>query len=220
MLKTLVLKDIKLEWRSKEIIASMFIFGLSVTLIFALAFQVAPVLIDKFAPGLLWVVILFTSVLGLNRLFTLERQENAIWSWLSAPVDRGTVYLAKIFSALIFVLIAVLLFIIPFFIFLNISTDFSFSLLGIVLFLGSGAIVAIGCLISGLTLQAGMRDVLIPVLLFPLASPVTIAATKCTEYIFMKRPIIEWSFWVLILVTFFVIFGLSGYLVFNRIVEE
>ena len=57
---------------------SMFIFGLSITLIFALAFQVAPMLIRTFAPGLLWVVILFTSVLGLKRLFSLEREEHAL----------------------------------------------------------------------------------------------------------------------------------------------
>ncbi|MDP6628548.1 MAG: heme exporter protein CcmB, partial [Candidatus Marinimicrobia bacterium] len=75
MLIHFILKDLKIEWRSKEIITSMFIFGLSITLIFALAFQVAPMLIRTFAPGLLWVVILFTSVLGLNRLFSLEREE-------------------------------------------------------------------------------------------------------------------------------------------------
>ena len=96
MLKYLVLKDLKIELRSKEIVTSMFIFGVSVTLIFALAFQVAPNIILQFAPGLLWMTILFTSVLGLNRLFSLENEENALWSWLSAPVDRGTVYLLSL----------------------------------------------------------------------------------------------------------------------------
>ena len=220
MLTTLILKDLKIEWRSKEIVTSMFIFGLSVTLIFALAFQVAPDLIETFAPGLLWVVILFTSVLGLNRLFSLEREEHALWSWASAPVDRGTVYFAKVISALLFVFMSELLFIIPFFIFLNLPADFSFFLFAIILFMGTSAIVSVGCLISGITLQAGLRDVLIPILLFPLASPVAIAATKCTEYLFNQKPLTEWNFWVLILVSFCVIFGLSGYLIFNRIVEE
>ena len=220
MLIHLILKDLKIEWRSKEIITSMFIFGLAITLIFALAFQVAPALIRTFAPGLLWVVILFTSVLGLNRLFSLEREENAMWSWTSAPVDRGTVYIAKVVSALIFVLMSELLFILPFFIFLNLPSNFSFFQLALILFLGTGAIVSVGCLISGITLQAGLRDVLIPILLFPAASPVAIAATKCTGLLFDQKPMTDWNFWLLILGSFFVIFGLFGYLVFNRIVEE
>ena len=220
MLIHFILKDLKIEWRSKEIITSMFIFGLAIILIFAVACQVAPMLSRTFAPGVLWVVILFTSVLGLNRLFSLEREEHAMWSWTSAPVDRGTVYISKVISALFFVLMSEILFIVPFFIFLNLPANFSFFPFALILFLGTGAIVSVGCLISGITLQAGLRDVLIPILLFPSASPVAIAATKCTESLFDQKPMTEWNFWFLILGSFFVIFGLFGYMVFNRIVEE
>lgn len=220
MLVHFILKDLKIELRSKEIITSMFIFGLSVTLIFALAFQVAPVMIREFAPGLLWVVILFTSVLGLNRIFSLERDEHALWSWSAGPVDRGTVFIAKVISALIFVIFSEILFIIPFFVFLNLPIEFSFFQLGLILFVGTGAIVSVGCLISGITLQASQRDVLIPILLFPTASPVAIAATKCTQLLFNQKSITEWNYWLLILGSFFVIFTLFGYLVFNKIVEE
>ena len=220
MLKYLVLKDLKIELRSKEIVTSMFIFGVSVTLIFALAFQVAPNIILQFAPGLLWMTILFTSVLGLNRLFSLENEENALWSWLSAPVDRGTVYLSKLISSLIFILLSELLLIIPFFIFLNLPNEFSSILFGLILFLGSISILTVGCIIAGITLQTRMRDVLIPILLFPLSSPVIIAAIKCTESLFSNREFVEWNFWLLMLGTFSVIFGLFGYLIFSRIVED
>ena len=215
MLKYLVLKDLKIELRSKEIVTSMFIFGVSVTLVFALGFQIAPNIILQFAPGLLWITILFTSVLGLNRLFSLEREDNALWSWLSAPIDRGTVYLSKLISCLIFVLLSEILLIIPFFIFLNLSTEF-----GLILLLGSTSILTIGCIISSITLQVGMRDVLIPILLFPLSTPIIIAAIKCTESLFSQKQFIEWNFWLLMLGTFSVIFGLFGYLIFSRIVED
>jgi len=220
MLKYLVLKDLKIELRSKEIVTSMFIFGVSVTLVFALGFQIAPNIILQFAPGLLWITILFTSVLGLNRLFSLEREDNALWSWLSAPIDRGTVYLSKLISCLIFVLLSEILLIIPFFIFLNLSTEFSFFLFGLILLLGSTSILTIGCIISSITLQVGMRDVLIPILLFPLSTPIIIAAIKCTESLFSQKQFIEWNFWLLMLGTFSVIFGLFGYLIFSRIVED
>jgi ABC-type transport system involved in cytochrome c biogenesis permease component len=69
-------------------------------------------------------------------------------------------------------------------------------------------------------LQARLRDVLIPILLFPSAAPVAIAATKCTGLLFNQIPLVNYLFWLLILGSFFVIFGLFGYLVFNQIVEE
>jgi len=198
----------------------MFIFGTSVTLIFALAFSVNHSIMQKFAPGLFWVVIFFTSVLGLNRLFIRERDGNALWSWASGPVDRGDIFVAKALVACLFIFISVALFTIPFFIFLNLSTQFSYTHFLMIIILGIGSLSTVGCLISGLTLQAGLRDVLIPILFFPTAAPVAIAATKSTELIFNHKPISDWQFWVLILVSFIVIFGLFGYLVFSRIVEE
>ncbi len=209
-----------IEFRSKEILSSMFIFGTSVTLIFALAFQVNQSIMQQFAPGLFWVVIFFTSVLGLNRLFIRERDANALWTWVGGPVDRGDAYVAKVIVSILLILISVLLFLIPFFIFLNLSTNFSWVHFSSILILGIGCLSTIGCVISGLTLQAGLRDVLIPILFFPSASPVIIATTKSTELIFRQKPVSEWQFWVLILLTFFVIFGLFGYLIFNRVVEE
>ena len=216
----LIWKELINEWRSREIVTSMFIFGLTVTLIFALAFNVSPIMYRQFAPGLLWVVILFTSVLGLNRLFSYEREMDAYWSWTSAPIDRGYVFISKVLVGFIFLSIAELLFIFPFFLFLNIDLSFSFPLLFVTLILGNSAILSIGCLISGLALRADLREVLIPVLLFPIASPVIIAATKSTVFIFQDKPFGEWSIWILILLTFSLISVLLGYLLYDQIVED
>ena len=216
----LIWKELINEWRSREMVVSMFIFGLAVTLVFAFAFNVSPVFFRQFAPGLLWVVILFTSVLGLNRLFSYEGDMDAHWSWISAPIDRGLVFLSKLLVGFIFLSMAELLFIVPFFLFLNL--DFSFSILFFlgILILGNSAIISIGCLISGLALRANMREVLIQVLLFPLASPVVIAATKSTVFIFENKPFGEWRIWILILFTFLLTSALLGYLFYDQIVEE
>ena len=216
----LIWKELINEWRSREIVTSMFIFGLTVTLIFALAFNVSPIMFRQFAPGLLWVVILFTSVLGLNRLFSYEREMDAHWSWISAPIDRGHVFISKVLVGFIFLSIAELLFIFPFFLFLNIDLSFSFPLLFVTLILGNSAILSIGCLISGLALRADLREVLIPVLLFTIPSPVIIAATKSTVFIFQDKPFGEWSIWILILLTFSLISVLLGYLLYDQIVED
>ena len=111
-------------------------------------------------------------------------------------------------------------FILPFVVLLGISIQFSIPQFFIVLVLGSGAIVSVGCLISGLTLRSQLRDMLIPILLFPLVTPVVISATKSTMYIFENRPINQWNYWLLIMFTFFMVYGLLGYLLFDYIVEE
>ena len=216
----LIWKELINEWRSREMVVSMFIFGLAVTLVFAFAFNVSPVFFRQFAPGLLWVVILFTSVLGLNRLFSYEGDMDAHWSWISAPIDRGLVFLSKLLVGFIFLSMAELLFIVPFFLFLNLDVSFSILFFLGILILGNSAIISIGCLISGLALRANMREVLIPVLLFPLASPVIIAATKSTVFIFENKPFGEWRIWILILFTFLLASALLGYLFYDQIVEE
>ena len=216
----LIWKELINEWRSREMVVSMFIFGLAVTLVFAFAFNVSPVLFRQFAPGLLWVVILFTSVLGLNRLFSYEGDMDAHWSWISAPIDRGIVFFSKLLIGFIFLSMAELLFIVPFFLFLNLDVSFSILFFLGTLILGNSAIISIGCLISGLALRANMREVLIPVLLFPLASPVVIAATKSTVFIFQNKPFEEWRIWILILFTFLLTSALLGYLLYDQIVEE
>ena len=189
-------------------------------MVFAFAFNVSPVFFRQFAPGLLWVVILFTSVLGLNRLFSYEGDMDAHWSWISAPIDRGLVFLSKLLVGFIFLSMAELLFIVPFFLFLNLDVSFSILFFLGILILGNSAIISIGCLISGLALRANMREVLIPVLLFPLASPVVIAATKSTVFIFENKPFGEWRIWILILFTFLLTSALLGYLFYDQIVEE
>ena len=216
----LIWKELINEWRSREMVVSMFIFGLAVTLVFAFDFNVSPVLFRQFAPGLLWVVILFTSVLGLNRLFSYEGDMDAHWSWISAPIDRGLVFLSKLLVGFIFLSMAELLFIVPFFLFLNLDVSFSILFFLGILILGNSAIISIGCLISGLALRANMREVLIPVLLFPLASPVVISATKSTVFIFENKPFGEWRIWILILFTFLLTSALLGYLFYDQIVEE
>ena len=104
----------------------MFVFGLTVILVFALSFSNSSSLMPDHLSGLLWLVILFTSTFGLNRSSYLEKNQDAIWSWLAAPIDRGLVFLSKMISIIIFTIIAELLFLIPFLIFFKIQVVFHY----------------------------------------------------------------------------------------------
>ena len=220
MLLILLAKDLKLEIRSKEIVPSMFVFGLTVILVFALSFSNSSSLMPDHLSGLLWLVILFTSTFGLNRSFYLEKNQDAIWSWLAAPIDRGLVFLSKMISIIIFTIIAELLFLIPFLIFFKIQVVFSLVSLIFIILLGTCSIISVGALISAITFNTSIREILIPILLFPTVTPVIISATKSTSLIFQMRPAFDLAFWVLIMFTFFTIFSLLGYFLINKIIEE
>ena len=220
MFMTLLKKDLKLEFRSKEIILSTFVLGLSLLLVFALSFQNQTKIIYEFSSGILWIVILFISTFGLNRAFSIEQESNSMWSWLSSPIDRGLVFLSKMVSISIYVLLAEIMFMIPFFIFMKIPTNFSLINLILIMLVGTLAITAIGCLISTITLQTRIRNALIPILLFPSCTPIIISATKSTMLILKNKPLIDWSFWLLLMITFFIIFSLFGYIIFDRVIEE
>ena len=220
MFITLLKKDLKLEFRSKEIILSTFVLGLSILLVFALSFQNQTKVIYEFSSGILWVVILFISTFGLNRAFSIEQESSSMWSWLSSPIDRGLVFLSKMVSISIYVLLSEIMFLIPFFIFMKIPTNFSLINLIIIMLVGTLAIITIGCLISTITLQTRIRNALIPILLFPSCTPIIISATKSTLLILKNRPFIDWSFWLLLMITFFIIFSLVGYIIFDKVIEE
>ena len=220
MFITLLKKDLKLEFRNKEIIISTFVLGLSIILVFALSFQNQTKLKYEFSSGILWVVILFISTFGLNRAFSIEQESSSMWSWLSSPIDRGLVFLSKMVSISIYVLLAEIMFLIPFFIFMKITANFSLINLILVILVGTLAITTIGCLISTITLQTEIRNALIPILLFPSCTPIIISATKSTLLILKNRPFIDWSFWILLMITFFIIFSLVGYIIFDRVIEE
>ena len=220
MFITLLKKDLKLEFRSKEIILSTFVLGLSILLVFALSFQNQTKVIYEFSSGILWVVILFISTFGLNRAFSIEQESSSMWSWLSSPIDRGLVFLSKMVSISIYVLLSEIMFLIPFFIFMKIPTNFSLINLIIIILVGTLAVITIGCLISTITLQTRIRNALIPILLFPSCTPIIISATKSTLLILKNRPFIDWSFWLLLMITFFIIFSLVGYIIFDKVIEE
>ena len=220
MLINLIKKELLIELRSKQILVSMAAFGLSVVLVFAFSFSVSSTILEMFAPGLFWVLILFTSVLGLHRLFDYEKEFDAFSLVISAPVDRGTIFFSKWISGLIYLAVAEIIIVPLFILFLQLHwTQPLLPGIGLLL-LGNAGIMAIGALISGLAMRARMSEVLLPVLLFPLVTPVLIAVTKATAGYLNGDPFAVWQFWVLILASFTVIFGLLGYLLFDHVTEE
>lgn len=220
MFITLLKKELFVELRNKEVILSMLAFGLTVLLIFSFSLSGNPKINHEMAPGLFWSLVVLSSSLGLHRLFGQEKDFDAFAHLLSAPIDRGTLFFAKWVSGILFLSIIEILVILPFFLFLALSQPMSYVPgIGIVM-LGNLGIVAVGVIVSGMAMRAKMSAVLLPVLLFPLITPLLIACVKATTGWYHLIPFSYWQFWVLIMATYVVIFGLAGYVFFEHITEE
>mgnify|MGYP001025886637 FL=1 len=216
----LVRKDLLLESRTKEITISMLAFGLATVLIYALAFSASPAIYRSFAPGLFWVIILFASALGLHRMFVLEKEFDAFSLSISAPVDRGIIFLAKWISGTILLIISETVIIPPFVMFMGLSLPNNWLIMIMIIIIGNLGIMAVGSLVSGLAMRAKMSEILLPILLFPLVSPLLIGAVKATNGWFQGIPFMNWQFWVLLMITFVVVFALLGYTIYDHITEE
>jgi heme exporter protein B len=216
----LLKKDLLIELRSKEIVISMAAFGVSVILLYSFSFNESPRTFSIFASGLIWMVFLFISVLGLHRSFSLEKEFDAIGLILSAPVDRSLIFLSKWVSGFLFLLIAQIIIVPLFWLFLDLDIPEQIGLWLLIFIMTDLGISAIGSLVAGITLRARMSEVLLPILLFPLVSPLLIAAVKSTDAILMGLPFEEWKIWAAIIFTFVIAFSVTGVLIFEYVSEE
>ena len=220
MFIALLKKDLLIELRSKEIVISMAAFGVSVILLYSFSFNESPRTFSIFASGLIWMVFLFISVLGLHRSFSLEKEFDAIGLILSAPVDRSLIFLSKWVSGFLFLLIAQIIIVPLFWLFLDLDIPEQIGLWLLIFIMTDLGIAAIGSIVAGITLRARMSEVLLPILLFPLVSPLLIAAVKSTDAILMGLPFEEWKIWAAIIFTFVIAFSVTGVLIFEYVSEE
>ena len=220
MFLTLLKKELFIEFRSREVILSMLIFGLSIILVFAFTSNVSKVIVTNYAPGMFWIMVLFVTVLGVHRSFSYEKEFDAFSLLISSPIDRGLIYLAKWISGFIFLTIMEAIVIIPFFKFLLIEYPSDLLLSVVTTLLINLAIMSVASLVSGIAMRANLSEVLVPILFFPLVSPVVIAASKISAGIMAGEPYQLWQIWLLIVISIIVIFSLVGYTLFDFITEE
>jgi heme exporter protein B len=214
----IVWKDLAAELRSWELLSAMLVFALLVILIFNFAIELQPNLRSTITPGVLWVTLAFAGTLGLNRSMAIEKDRGCLDGLLLAPVDRSAIYFGKAISNLAFMLIVAIV-VLPIYSILYNLNLFNPGLL-LVILLGSTGYVAVGTLLSSMAVQTRTRDVLLPVLLFPVIVPILLAAVKASGGFLQNIPLNEIRPWLNILIAYDVIFTAIAYMVFDYIVEE
>ncbi len=211
-------KDIRVEWRGRQGIPVMLVFALLIVFLFNFALQLSPDLQAELAAGLLWVALAFASTLGLNRSIASERENNALDGLLLAPVDRSAIFFGKSLSNFVFTFLVALILLPVFSVFYN-QNMLNLRLIFIIL-LGLGSYTSLGTLLAVLSIQTRARDVLLPVLLFPLALPILIAAVESSRLVLGSHPVSDYQSWLFLLIAGNILFIGVGLLFFETILEE
>ena len=211
-------KDLTAEYRSRELFSSMLVFSLLVILIFNFALELDIKTRQSVTAGVLWVTFAFAGTLGLNRSMAVEKDRGCLDGLLLAPVDRAAIYFGKVISNLAFMLIVEIV-VLPVYSFLYSVNLFNPGLLMVIL-LGSIGYIAVGTLLASMAVQTRTRDVLLPILLFPVVVPVLIAAVKASGGYLNGDDFSMILPWINLLIVYDVVFVAIAFMVFDYVVEE
>jgi heme exporter protein B len=211
-------KDLAAELRSRELLSAMLVFSMLVLLIFYFALELDVKARTGITAGALWVTFAFAGTLGLNRSMAVEKDRGCLDGLLLAPVDRSAIYFGKAVSNLVFMLIVEAIVLPVYSILYNVNL-FNPGLIGVTL-LGSVGYIAVGTLLAAMSVQTRTRDVLLPILLFPLVIPVLVAAVKASSGFLLALEMSEILPWLNILIVYDVIFIAVAFMVFDYVVEE
>jgi heme exporter protein B len=216
----LLWKDLLLELRRRDSLLTMFFFGTLLLFVFHFSFDLPPDRVAEMAPALLWLAFLFTGTLGLTQLFQVERENHCFEALLLSPLDRGALYLAKSCFTLLLMFLVEAIVMPLFWILFNLQGWNLLPQLFLVTLLGTVGFCVLGTIMSAITLRARARELLLPLVLFPLMIPVILATIRCMENIMSAGELgAAWS-WLRLLLGFDVIFVTVGILMFDRVIES
>ncbi len=215
---TIVRKDLRAELRSKELISSMFLFALLSILIFSFALELERTAREEAITGVLWVTIVFASIIGLNRSMAMEREQGNFDAMLIAPIERTAIFFGKFIGNLIFALVVGLLLLPLMTILFNKSLVMPLLLL--VMLLGTFGFSAVGTLLAAMTVQTRARESLLPIVMMPVALPVLLASVKASTSILNATPLADWVTWLQILAVVDVVYLVTCFLLFQFVIEE
>ncbi len=214
----IVWKDIRAELRTKDIFSSMFVFALLTVILFNFAFELRVPDMKMVVPGIIWVAISFAGTLGLNRAFVIEQDKGSLAGLLLAPVDRAAIYFGKLLGNLLFMCVVEIIILPLVMIFYNLSLWSPAHLL--VLLLGTYGFAAVGTVFSAIAVNTRAREVMLPILLFPVLLPVLIAGVKMSGALLDGEALSSLGNWLQIVTVYDVGFTIVAYLTFGYVMEE
>jgi heme exporter protein B len=210
-------KDLRIEWRSKEALNSMLFFALLVVVLFSLAFDPTAYASRQISGGILCVAILFASVTALNQAWARELRHEVLDAQRMAPAPASSLFLAKVIANFLFVSLVEIILAPLFAIFYNLHPLGQSWLLLVILPLGTWALVVNGIFFAALSMRTRNRELLLPLLLFPIFIPALLGLVEATSAIFLGDT--DPGLWIKLLGGYDVIFTTASLLLFSVVLH-
>jgi len=217
---TVFLKDLRVEWRNRETLALMCIFGLLLVFLFNFTLETTREESLRTLPVVLWVTFAFVGILGFNRSFAAERENACLEGMVLAPVDPGALYLGKMLANIFFLGVTEVIVVIAASLWYNFSFVPSLPWFVLTVLLGTFGYVAVGTIFGAIAANTRMREVMLPVLQFPVAVPIFIAAIQATTGALQGDAVGDYASWLKLLLAFSIVFTVLAYLLFEYVLEE
>lgn len=211
-------KDVQTELRSRELVATMGLFALISILIFSFALELDRQARSEAVSGVLYVTVVFASILGLNRNMTSEREGGGMDALLLAPIPRTAVLIGKLVGGVLFVLIVSAAMLPVMTVLYNVNLIQPWVI--IILLLGTLGFTVVGTMLATITVQTRAREALLPLLMLPVALPVLLCAVRATTGVLRDAPAADWQVWIQILAVVDVIYFALSLVLYDFVVEE
>jgi heme exporter protein B len=212
-------KDIRLEWRSKDAINSMLFFALLVVVVFSFSFDPNAEESRVIAGGLVWVAFLFAAVVALNQTWARELRNQVLDAYRVSPAPANSLFLAKAMGNFIFVAVLEALMTPLFIMFYKLHALGPAWQLIPVAILGTWAIVVNGTFFAAMSLRTRSREIMLPLLLFPITIPALLSMVEATTTILVGDPSTSAKFWIVLLATYDVVFTTGCLALFETVLH-
>lgn len=211
-------KDLRAETRSKELLSAMGLFGLLSILVFSFALELDRQARVEAISGVLWVTLIFASILGLNRSMAMERDQGNLDALLIAPIDRTAIFIGKLIGNTLFMLIVALVLLPVMTVLYNINLVQ--PLLIVVVLLGTLGFATVGTLLAAMTVQTRSRESLLPIVMLPVALPLILGSVRASTGILNATPFDQWGSWLGILAVLNAVFLGVCFVLFEFVIED
>lgn len=213
-------KDVLMELKSKEVVSSMLIFSLLVTIVFSFIFEPGAEYKIDLVSGILWMAITFSGILGLNKSMMNEVIGGNLSALLLAPVDRSAVFFGKVFSNFLLLIIMEVITIPIFMIFYNVNIFANSFMPALILIIGTYGFSVLGTFFALISVKSKAREIMLPLLLLPVMIPIILAGIQALNIYILGDDPANAIKWINLIIVFDIIFTAVIFAIFDFIVEE
>ena len=215
----LLAKELRLEFRTRELLSATIVFALVVVVLFSFAFDPTVAESRRYGPGLLWISFLFAGSLMLNPSFARERLNDTIDALRMSPISPFAILSAKMLANFIFMSVVEVVLVPVFSVLYDVSLAGVAGRLILVLALGTVGLTVTGTVFSAISSHARLRELLLPLLLLPILTPLLIAAVEATASLLVENPVLDRT-WLALLAGFDIVFLTASWLLCDYLMEE